>query len=239
MAISQVQIVNMSLSQLGVTDFIASMDEASIPAQVASVFYEPTRDFALADVDWPFASRQIRLGLLDEVEQSVSGAFADAFSDAFNTGQVVSETRTFINTSTKWTYAYMYPHDCLRFREICPQNIDYPMADQRILWDIGSEKITDTGIYRKVIYTDEAAAVGRFTARVTDPTMWSPSFVIMFVWLLASHMAVGLTAIPGAAQQAGDQYRRLREKAIADALKESQDIRPENLEPEMLRYRNG
>lgn len=55
MASSEVAICNMALGHVGISIFIDSLGEASQAANVCRVYFEPARDFALADFDWNFA----------------------------------------------------------------------------------------------------------------------------------------------------------------------------------------
>ena len=54
MAISKIQICNLTLASLG-EDSIRSFDENNKRARLCDVFYDITRDFLLSKFDWPFA----------------------------------------------------------------------------------------------------------------------------------------------------------------------------------------
>lgn len=63
MASSQVEICNMALANLGVTTFIAQMNERSKEAGVCRLFFDSVRDATLEAFDWGFARRRVRLAL--------------------------------------------------------------------------------------------------------------------------------------------------------------------------------
>jgi len=88
MATSEVAICNMALSRIGISVSIASLDEASVEAQLCNQWYETARDATLYDFDWPFASKRTTLGLVEE------------------------------NPNDDWHYAYRLPADCLRARRL-------------------------------------------------------------------------------------------------------------------------
>ena len=72
---SKVEIVNIALSRLGESP-IQSLDEGTVPANMAKVFYDPARRATLRDYTWNFSLRTARLAKLDETP----GDFLFAFS---------------------------------------------------------------------------------------------------------------------------------------------------------------
>lgn len=88
MAVSEVQIGNMALGNIGVTDTIESFTESSKAARNVNTWYDFSRKFALEQFNWPFARKRVTL----------SSHADDAPSD--------------------WAYRYQYPSDCLAARHI-------------------------------------------------------------------------------------------------------------------------
>lgn len=88
MALTDIQICNMALGHLGHTKFIASLTEPSLAADLCELYYEPARDFVLEDFPWPFATKYVTLGLVEE------------------------------DPNDDWTYSYRYPDDCVYARRI-------------------------------------------------------------------------------------------------------------------------
>lgn len=81
---SEVEICNMALGLVGVSQTITSLDESSNEARQCKRFFAPDRDVVLRDFPWPFAKRYESLGLIAE------------------------------NPNDEWGYSYRYPSDCLR-----------------------------------------------------------------------------------------------------------------------------
>jgi len=73
--ISKVEIINIALSRIGESP-IQSLDEGTVPANMAKVFYDPARRSTLRDYNWNFSLRTARLAKLDETP----GDFLFAFS---------------------------------------------------------------------------------------------------------------------------------------------------------------
>ena len=64
MATSVVQICNLALINVGVSQLIASLEEKSKEAQVLNAVYDLTRDETLEAAPWPFATRRVALQLV-------------------------------------------------------------------------------------------------------------------------------------------------------------------------------
>jgi len=110
MATDKVQICNMALARIGVSQFIANLDtEKSNEAINCNLFYDQAVDFALRDFDWNFSRRIVALSL--------------AAGDA----------------APNWTYKYSYPGDCLFARAVVPLGLRFPRADQRVPFEVASD----------------------------------------------------------------------------------------------------
>lgn len=90
---SIVQICNMALGNIGISQTIASLDEKSKEAATCKRYYEQARDELLRDLDWPFATRYVTLALVAEAPNSA------------------------------WGYSYRYPQDCEKVRRVLPTDI--------------------------------------------------------------------------------------------------------------------
>ena len=80
---SKVDICNLALAKLSQDITIASMSERSKEARTFSRLWDPMRDLVLADREWPFAVKAVRLAL--DPEDPLPG----------------------------WTYRYSRPNDCI------------------------------------------------------------------------------------------------------------------------------
>lgn len=86
---SKTAICNMALSMLGVGKQITALDtDRSSEGNNFRLFYDTVRDQVLSDFPWPFATRRVSLGLVEE------------------------------NPNDEWGYSYRYPSDCLRILRI-------------------------------------------------------------------------------------------------------------------------
>jgi len=70
MATSKVDICNVSLAMLG-ADSIRTLTENNKRARMASAFFDFTRDYILAKVDWSFARKYVQLQPLDQDDYTV------------------------------------------------------------------------------------------------------------------------------------------------------------------------
>lgn len=126
----------------------------------------------------------------DNVRDSVLSAHAWDFA----TKQLTLALLT--DTYEGYDYAYSYPNDCLVAREI------YSDSDTKIKFEI----IADSDLTSKVIITDEEDAVLIYTARVTDPNMYSPLFVNALSLALASTIVQPLKKDPALFNKLYNQY---------------------------------
>jgi len=78
----------MALGHLGIGKQIASLTEKSAEAAACNRFYEQSRDEVLRDFPWPFATKILALGLIEE------------------------------DPNDEWDFSYRYPSDCMNFRRI-------------------------------------------------------------------------------------------------------------------------
>lgn len=89
MALTDVQICNMALGHLSHTKFISSLEsDRSLAADLCALCYEPARNFVLEDFPWPFATKYVTLGLVEE------------------------------DPNEDWSFSYRYPDDCVYARRI-------------------------------------------------------------------------------------------------------------------------
>lgn len=184
---SPVDIVNMALQQVGaVQSTIASFDEDSTEARVASLLYEPKVKDLMRAAQWGFARRQ---------------AFLTQLRAAVIDGEASDDPPV-----QPWQYEYAYPSDCLRIRYLMP-NLDpsedgssVPLTTSTILtpyiWTDQSQirytiaNSTNTqGDQIKSILTDVKEAQAVYTVWTPNPNLWDVEFmnaatVYLGVWFL-------------------------------------------------------
>lgn len=103
---SKVEIYNLAISHLGIGKTIVSVDEDSVEATILNRFYNVTVEQVLRDFDWPFATKEVSLGLLGE------------------------------NPNGRWAYNYQYPSDCLKARKIVNEIMRQDTRETRIPYKI-------------------------------------------------------------------------------------------------------
>lgn len=173
---SEVDIANLALAHLGDNATVASLDppEGSAQAEHCARFYPIARDSMLEMHTWKFSTKRVQL--------------AELTSEA-----------------AQWDYCYAKPADLIKIIAVLPPNINddlslsYTEADMVFPFapagqsltsyapqDYSAEALADG---TEVIYTDQEDATLRYSARVTDPTKFSPLFVNALSWHLASMLA--------------------------------------------------
>ncbi len=135
---TEVEIVNMSLSHLGIGKEIANLTtETSQEASAARRYYGVARDTVLRDFPWPFATKITTLSLVAS------------------------------NPNDEWAYSYRYPSDCLYIRRIL-SGIRNDYRESRVPYKIAQDSaglliFTDQGT-AQVEYTIKAIDPLRYPA---------------------------------------------------------------------------
>jgi hypothetical protein len=95
----------------------------------------------------------------------------------------------------QWAYAYSKPSDCLDIRWIRRQYSSDP-ASLCSPDDASEEFDLPYDIEGETIYTNTETAMLRYTMRLTDPTKFSPLFVVALSWHLSVWLAMPMTRDP-------------------------------------------
>ncbi len=128
--------------------------------------------------------------------------------------------------SPAWLKAYAYPADALLVRAILPVVRGTPP---------NRFEVASTAAAGRVILCDVEPATAEFTAYVSDPTRFDPSFVSAFAWHLASEMAIVLTGSAPLKQLADAQFARAVNSAMVSNGAEG--VQPPAIEAEWIRAR--
>jgi len=165
---SEIDICNLALGHLGDVATIASIDppEGSAQAEHCARFYPIARDALLEMHAWSFSTKRVQLAQLG------SGW-------------------------PEWSYSYAQPSDALVMIAVLPPSStdDYSTVATGVQISAGGSYVPQpfsceiNADGADVIYTDQAEAVLRYTALVTDTTKFSPLFIVALSWQLASMMA--------------------------------------------------
>ena len=157
---SDVEICNMALAGLGVSQGISALSEAGTAAEQCNLFFVTCRKRVLRDFDWPFARRYYTLGLVAE------------------------------DPNTDWTYSYRYPATCLSIRSVVGANrkdtsrIPYSLgsdASGKLIYTDEPEAvvrmtvdITDTELFDPVFVSAFAGLLG---SKIGGPLARDPKLV--------------------------------------------------------------
>ena len=215
---SVVDICNLALAHLGDNATIASIDppEGSVQAEHCARFYPIARDTLLEMHNWGFASRRI-------VPAELTSNWPE------------------------WKYAYQIPQNTVNIVAVLPPDAqdDYStrwaptdapwtnyspvVAAGRYVPQPYSLESLDDGTL--IVYTNQKDAVIRYTAQVTDPTKFTPLFIITLSWHLASMLA-GPVIKGDMGQQEGKRCAAVMASYLAQA--ESSDANQRNIKPEHI-----
>lgn len=175
---SEVDICNLALGHLGDNATVSSISppEGSAQAEHCARFYPIARDSLLEMHYWNFSMRRLALAQL-------------------------------VNDWPEWQYTYGLPADVLNIISVLPQDANddyssrfYPtdtpvfahnyspvIAAGRYTPQPYTVEVRSDGT--QVLMTNAENAVLRYTALVTDTSMFSPLFVVTLSWHLASMLA--------------------------------------------------
>lgn len=190
MAVSKVAICNLALANIGSTASIQDLDtENSTEAFYARQHYDVSRAAVLVDFDWGFATKIDALALSGDA-----------------------------TVPSDWTYAYVYPSDCLKAQSI----YDSDTANNPLKFAIGINKALDT----KLIFTDQASADLRYTADITNTTLFPSAFITALSWRISLDVSPALHGDPEITSNAQRMYRFMIGRAATVDANEGQAAEP-------------
>ncbi len=213
---SEIQIANLALARIGASATISSLTEASFEAEKCLQFYGIARDNLLARHDWAFATHRVVLSLLGDAE--------------------ATPNLTLYPGLRNWRFAYATPSDMVTALAVLPAesmqqaNPAYDFRDPAYhaalrryysIPDRTAEFIIEHSNGAPVLYTGQQSAVLRYTRRVTEAGRFSPLFVDVLAYSLASMIAGPIVkgdageALAGRMQAWAEQM--LAEAGVADA----------------------
>ena len=171
---TEVDICNLALAHLGDDATIASLNppEGSAQAEKAARFYPIARNSLLEMHTWNFAAKR---------------------------GNIALTT----NSLDQWDYAYVAPADMMSPVAIISPTAQNDYATRMSAGDTpggitsnyaptivaGQYTPQQFAVEGNLIYTNQENAVLRYQAFITDPSLFSPQFVVTLSWHLASMMA--------------------------------------------------
>jgi hypothetical protein len=171
---------------------ITSLSDGSPAAQAASILYTPTVELLLRELDPDFAR----------------------FTLALSAATVTSST-------VPWVYAYTYPADCLRLRQVRPPGSGAgALADLNdpspVLANVAFALNGSTPL--KVVLTNQQNALGVYTTSQVSEVSWDAVFQEAVVRRLANPLAMALSGRPDFAKTILEQSAMVA--ATAEAVDE-------------------
>ncbi|MCK4518441.1 hypothetical protein KAT92_06695 [Candidatus Babeliales bacterium] len=214
---SEIEICNLALSNIRAGS-INSFTEGSLQAQQCNLKYSILRNRVLKE-SWGFNHKIRALSVLT--------------TEVFN-----------------WVYAYQYPTDCLKINRLVGaheelSNTDADVVsrllDSQLLPIRDTQPIVSYELFNfddnKVIGANEADLRIDYTAKITDPNLFSDDFILALSHLLASELAIPLIGAEVGRQLRSDSlqmYKEYLHAAIADDMNEG-DFTPPLSEYETIR----
>lgn len=174
---SEVTICNLALSHIGDTANVSSISppEGTVQAQLCARFYPLARDVLLESHSWGFATKRVALALLS--------ATVDSWLYAYAIPTDVQSIISVLPPEAADDYSFPSPYPADQF--------GYPAANVNLMsvaympQPYQTEEIGG----QSAILTNQADAVLRYTAKVTDPTKFTPLFRLALSHMLASMLA--------------------------------------------------
>ena len=149
----------------------------------------------------------------------------------------------------QWAYAYSYPGDCLKVRQVIgdwalKDNIDNGLVNRAKYFDYIAEPIASVVFELqnldddKVIATDLSEAYVVYTKKIEDPNMFDPLFEKMLVSYLASLIAVSVLGIEAGGKMEEKELAKYQAYlATAVAGDQTERKRPKRPAPRMVQVR--
>jgi hypothetical protein len=216
---SEVDVYNLALTLLDLSDVVHSPNDQSQAAAVCKRFYTFSRKKVLETAHWSFATKMPALALkLDQTTLPLTTPYP----------------------YPGWRYVYARPLDALRMLAVTTQyglrvnpwpaywwNMAMgPTANTwgpfRPPWDEVLDQISVPNNQAVDIVTDQSQAYGVYVADVTNVDVWSHTFRETVAWELATKIAGPLSANENAKKNAEQNARLSITTALALNLNEKQ-----------------
>jgi hypothetical protein len=207
---SEVDVFNLALTFLNLSDVVHSKNDNSAAAVKCSQFYSQARKKVLESAQWDFGVKMPALALL--LDQATLQA-----------NQVIYPG---------WRYVYQRPVDCLRMLAITTQYGTRVNPFPSYWWNIvmgpaasawgpwlppwleALDQVSSVPGQQQVILTDQPTAYGVYVTDVTNVNVWSHKLREAVAWNLAVYIAGPLSA----SETAKSEAVKMSELSITSAL---------------------
>ncbi len=171
-------VVNQSLELIAAQTRITALGDGSPAGDAAAIYFQPTVNVVLREIDPAFARRTAAL--------------------------VASGAATPI---VPWAFEYLYPADCMRMRQVRPPVADVIADDPKpIRAAIAVDVIA--AVTTKVILTNQANALIVYTSNIPTVDEWDSGFREAVVRRLANPLSLALSGRPDLARSLLDEAER-------------------------------
>lgn len=171
-------IVNAALARLKAPIRVGKLTDGSVPSKIALDTIGQTRDALLREGDWGFARRDVDLTLLKSAPAG---------------GYIAVPWDPVTYPPLPWRYAYEYPADCLKVRQIQRQpNFIPDFAPAPVVFETPNTYVSatpDPNVELKCIVCNVPNAILTYTGQVLDPSLWEASFVELMISAMAEVLA--------------------------------------------------
>jgi hypothetical protein len=194
---SVVAIWNLALQRIGVTVRVQAEDEGTVEASSCAICWSTVLDAVLEDFPWPFAKRQVALAELSSV------------------------------TRVGWEHVYALPADFVQAQAILSEETRLSLlpSESRTPFEIVADDAADGKVLCCDIAQTDIDAL-EYTARITNPSTYSGSFVSAVAWRMATELALALPKDANKAQVAWKMYQYEIGNAFAAALRGNHEDQP-------------
>lgn len=227
---SDVSICNKALGAIGTRTTITSLDEQSNEAIQCNLYYKSLRDAVLRAEHWNFAGFQAPLTLIAAANNAAGPL-----------------------PPMPWQYEYAYPSDCLKCRYILPilgsdpppSSVALTSAPVQIMsapswigpvvkFVISSDNDAKKNQI-KVILTNQAQAVMKYTRVIDNPSLFDSDFVEVLVSLLAARLAISLSGDKALAKMKIEEAKNTM--LTAQAVDGNEGPKTQDVIPDWIRVR--
>lgn len=179
MADSEAAICNIALGRIGHTEFIDTLDDATVAAEMCKRLYPQARDEVLEALDWPFARRR------------------------YKPAAILETTLDLGDVPSGWSFAFALPADAIPngIRRVW-SGMRRDREDLAVPFDVEYDLKTQQDILLVDFSTPEVL----YTARVTDPKTFAATFTSAVAWRLGQELVPALRKDKDVAQDAAKMY---------------------------------
>lgn len=203
---SETSICNFAISRTGSSQFIADMNEQSVPANVCKLWYPQCRDAVLRSFPWGFATKIVALAPVSGMDDLGYG-YTYALPSDYLYAQAMTNATAY-NSMQRGVGGLRW------FWE------DYGQTDWARQYSTGFDIIQHKNKDQAVIATGWSDAYLVYVARSESTNLYPSDFIDALAWKLASEIALPMTAKADVMMAARRAFEQSIREAWTNALNE-------------------